>query len=82
MEIPSQELLVSLFLKGLWSKELHSAIYMKHLIALDQCIHKAIEYDANCTKGASGTGSQTNEFTSRVLSQVDEIIQGVIGRMQ
>ena len=55
---------------------------MKHLIDLDQCIHKAIEYNDNCAKGASGIGSQTNESTSRVLSQVDEIIQGVIERMQ
>ena len=81
-EIPSQEWLVSLFLEGLWSQELHSAIYMKHLIDLDQCIHKAIEYNDNCAKGASGTGSQTNESTRRALSQVDEIIQRVIERMQ
>ena len=42
METPSQEWLVSLFLKGIWSKELHLAIYMKHLTDLDQCIHEAI----------------------------------------
>ena len=81
MEIPSQERLVSLFLEGILSKELHSVVYMKHIIDLDQCIHEAIEYNDNCAKGASGTGSQTNESTSRVLSQVDEIIQGVIKRM-
>ena len=81
MEIPSQERLVSLFLEGLWSQELHSAVYMKHLIDLDQCIHKAIEYNDNCAKVAFGTGSQTNEFTSRVSSQVDEIVQGVTKRM-
>ena len=77
MDIPSQERLVSLFLEGLWSKELHSAIYMKHLIDLDQCIHKAIEYNDNCAKGAFGTGSQDNESTQKVSSQVDEIIHGV-----
>ena len=82
MEIPSQEWLVSLFLEGLWSKKLHLAIYMKHLTDLDQCIHEAIEYNDNCAKRASGTRSQTNESTSRVLSQVDEIIQGVTKRMQ
>ena len=55
---------------------------MKHLIDLDQCIHKAIEYDDKCAKVAFGTKSQTNESTGRVSSQVDEIIQGVTKRMQ
>ena len=55
---------------------------MKQLMDLDQCIHKAIEYDENCAKGAFGTRSQTNESTQMVLSQVDEIIQGVTKRMQ
>ena len=73
---------MSLFLEGLWSKELHSAVYMKHLIDLEQCIHKAIEYDDNCAKGASGVVSQTNESKSRSSSQVDEIIQGVTEKMQ
>ena len=82
MEIPSQERLVSIFLEGLWSKELHSAVYMKHLTNLDQCIHEAIEYGDNCTKVASGTGSQTNESTGRVLSQADEIMEGVTKRIQ
>ena len=74
MEIPSQEQLVSLFLEGLWSKGLHSAIYMKHLTNLDQCIHEAIDYDDNCSKGVTGTRAQMNESISRVSSQVDEII--------
>ena len=82
MEIPSQERLVSLFLEGLWSKELHSAIYMKHITNLDQCIHKAIQYDDNCAKGESSIGSQTNESMGRVSSQVDEIIQGQTKWMQ
>ena len=82
MEISSQERLVSLFLEGLRSKELHSTIYMKYLTNLDQCIHKAIEYNDNCAKGVSSTGSQTNESTSRVLSQANEIIQGVTKKMQ
>ena len=73
---------MSLFLEGLWSKELQSAFYMKHLTDLDQCIHgKKIEYNDSYAKGESRTGSQTNESTHRVLSQVDEIIQGVIERM-
>ena len=55
---------------------------MKRLTDLDQCIHEAIEYDDNCDIGTVGTGSQTNESTTRVSSQVDEIIQGVIERMQ
>ena len=82
MEIPSQERLVSLFLEGLRSQELHSAVYMKHITDLDQCIHEAIEYDDNCAKGASGVVSQTNESKSRSSSQVDEIIQGVTEKMQ
>ena len=81
MEIPSQERLVSLFLEGLRSQELHSAIYMKHITDLDQCIHEAIEYDDNCAKGASGVVSQTAESMSRLSSQVDEIIQGVTEKM-
>ena len=55
---------------------------MNPLIDLEQCIHKAIEYNDNCAKGALGTKSQTNEATQKVLSQVDEIIQGVTKRMQ
>ena len=55
---------------------------MKHITDLDQCIHEAIEYDDNCTKGASGAASQTNESKSRASSQVDEIIQGVTEKMQ
>ena len=55
---------------------------MKHLTDLNQCIHEAIEYDDNYDKGAVGTGSQTNESMTRVLSQVNEIIQGVTERMQ
>ena len=57
-------------------------VYMKHLTDVDQCIHEAIEYNDNCAKGASDIGSQTNESTPKVLSQVDEIIQGTIERMQ
>ena len=81
MEIPSQEQLVSLFLEGLRSQELHSAVYMKHITDQDQCIHEAIEFDDNCAKGASGVVSQTNESKSRLSSQVDEIIQGVTEKM-
>ena len=82
MDIPSQERLVSLFLEGLRSQELHSAVYMKHITDLDQCIHEAIEYDDNCAKRASGVVSQTDESKSRSSSQVDEIIQGVTEKMQ
>ena len=46
--MPSQERLVSIFLKGLSSKELHVALYMKHHKNLNQCIHNAIDYDDNC----------------------------------
>ena len=74
MEIPSQKQLVSLFLEGLFNKELYSIVYIKHLIDLDQCIHEAIEYDDNCSKGANGIGSQTSESMGRVSYQVDEII--------
>ena len=55
---------------------------MKHLTDLNQCIYKVTKYDDNCDKDMVGTGSQTNESTGRVLSQVDEIIQGVTKRMQ
>ena len=71
-----------LFLEGIWSQELHSVVYMRHLTDLDQCIHEEIEYDDNCTKIASGVGSQNNESMGRVSSQVDDIIQGVTKRMQ
>ena len=81
MEIPSQEWLVSLFLEDLCNKELHSTIYMKHLIDLDQCIYEAIEYDDNFSKVAASIGSQIDESTARVSSQVDEIVQGVKKRM-
>ena len=82
MEIPSQERLVSIFLEGLCSKELHSAVYTKHFMYLDQCIYEAIEYDDNCSKGTAGIGSQTNESTTKISSQLDDIIRGVTTRMQ
>ena len=42
-EMPSQEILVSIFLEGLSNKELHAALYMKHHKNLNQCIHDAID---------------------------------------
>ena len=55
---------------------------MKHLIDLNQCIHKVIEFDDKCSKGVSSIGSQTSESIARASSQVDEIIQGVTKKMQ
>ena len=54
---------------------------MKHITDLDQCIHKAIEYNDNCAKGTSSVVSQIDESKSRLSSQVDEIIQGVTEKM-
>ena len=45
--MPSQEQLVTIFLEGFLNKDLHSSLYMQHHKDLDQCIHKAIDYDDN-----------------------------------
>ena len=83
-EIPSQEILVSIFLEGLSYKELHTALYMKHHTNVNQCIHDAIDYDDNCGEELKGkdTISKTSASTSSVASQVKEITKGVMEKIQ
>ena len=80
----SQERLLSIFLEGLSSKELHVALYMKHHKNLNQCIHYAIDYDDNCGEElkAKDTSSKTSAGTSSVASQVEEITKGVMEKIQ
>ena len=80
----SQERLVSIFLEGLSSKELHATLYMKHHKNLNQCIHNTIDYDDNCDKELKGKdmSSKTSANTSSVASQVKEIMKGVMEKMQ
>ena len=82
--MPSQERLVSIFLEGLSSKELHAALYMKHHKNLNQCIHDAIDYDDNCGDELKEkeTSSKTSASTSSVASQVEEITKGVMEKIQ
>ena len=82
--MPSQERLVSIFLEGLSSKELHAILYMKHHKNLNQCIHNAIDYDDNCSDGLKGkdTSSKTSANTSSIASQVEEITKGVMEKIQ
>ena len=82
--MPSQERLVSIFLEGLSSKELHATFYMKHHKNLNQCIHDAIDYDDNCGDElkAKETSSKTSASTSSVASQVEEIMKGVMEKIQ
>ena len=47
-EIPSQERLVSIILKGLLNKDFHVALYTKHHQNSYQCIDDAIDNDDNC----------------------------------
>ena len=81
--MPSQERLVSIFLEGLSSKELHVALYMKHHKNLNQCIHDAIDYDDNCGEELIGkdTRSKTSASTSSIASQVEEITKGVMEKI-
>ena len=68
--MPSQERLVSIFLEGLSSKELHAVLHMKHHKNLNQCIHDAIDYDDNCGEElkekdmSSKTSASTSSFAS------------------
>ena len=82
--MPTQERLVSIFLEGLSSKELHAALYMKHHKNLNQCIHDAIDYDDNYGDElkAKDTSSKTCASTSLVASQVEEITKGVMEKIQ
>ena len=64
----SQERLVSIFLEGLSSKELHTTLYMKHHKNLNQCIHDAIDYDDNCDDELKG--KDTNSMTMLGLMDV------------
>ena len=82
--MPSQERLVSIFLEGLLSKELHITLYMKHHKNLNQCIHDAIDYDDNCGEELKrkDTSSRASASTSSVASQVEEITKGVVKKIQ
>ena len=82
--MPSQERLVSIFLEGLSSKELHAALYIKHHKNLNQCIHNAVDYDDNCGDElkAKETSSKTSASTSSIASQVEEITKGVMEKIQ
>ena len=68
--MPGQERLVSIFLEGLSSKELHIALYMKHHNNLNQCIHDDIDYDDNCSEELKGKyrSSKTSASTSSIAS--------------
>ena len=69
-EMPSQERLVSIFLEGLSSKELHTALYMKHHKNLNECIHDAIDYHDNYGEELKGkdTSSRASASTSLLAS--------------
>ena len=83
-EMPSQERLVSIFLKGLKNKDLHVTLYMKHHKNSNQCINDAIDYDDNCgdDKKKDDKSSRASSSTSLITSQVEEITKGVMERMQ
>ena len=71
-EMPTQEILVSIFLEGLPNKELHATLYMKHHKNLNQCIHNVIDYDDNYGEELKekDTSSKSSASTSLVASQV------------
>ena len=83
-EMPSQERLVSIFLEGLLSKELHITLYMKHHKNLNQCTHDAINYHDNCIEELKGkdTSSRASANTCLVASQGEEITKGVMKKIQ
>ena len=82
--MPSQEKLVSIFLEGLYSKELHATLYMKHRKNLNQCINDAIDYEDNCgdDEKKDDKSSRASSSTSFVASQVEEITKGVIQKLE
>ena len=57
---------------------------MKHHKNLNQCIHDAIDYDDNCGDELKEkeTSSKTSASTSSVASQVEEIMKGVMEKIQ
>ena len=83
-KMPCQEKLVSIFLEGLSSKELHATLYMKHHKNLDWCIHDAIDYDEDCGEELKGKdlSSRASASTSSIASQVEEITKGVMEKIQ
>ena len=83
-EIPSQERLVSIFLEGLYNKELHATLYMKHHKNINKCIHDAIDYDDNCGEELKGKdmSSKTSASTSSIASQVEEITKRVMEKIK
>ncbi|MCO5560573.1 hypothetical protein L7F22_014188 [Adiantum nelumboides] len=82
-KLPTQERLVSIFQESLLNKELHAALFMKSHKVLEDCILDAIKYDDNCSKDGTGTGmSSSSTSTSTPSTQADQIIQGVVEKMQ
>ena len=83
-EMSSQERLVSIFLEGLLSKELHATLYMKPYKNLNQCIHDAVDYYEDYHEALKGkdTSSKASVSTSLVSSQVEEITKGVMEKIQ
>ena len=57
---------------------------MKHHKNLNQNIHNVIDYDDNCSEELKGkdTSSKTSASTSLVASQVEEIMKGVMEKIQ
>ena len=67
-DMPSQERLMSIFLKGLKNKDLHATLYMKHHKNLNQCINDAIDYDYSC-----GDDEKKHDKSSRESSSMSSI---------
>ncbi|MCO5567204.1 hypothetical protein L7F22_020892 [Adiantum nelumboides] len=81
-ELPKQERLVSIFIEGLRSKSLHSALFMKNHTNLNQCILDAIKYDDNCDTDKDDVRSKSSESSRKAASQIEDIIKGVAEKMQ
>ena len=76
--------LISIFLEGLKNKDLHATLYMKYHNNLNQCINDAIDYDDNCgdDEKKDDKSSRARFGTSSIASQVEEIMKGVMEKMQ
>ena len=73
---------VSIFLKGLLNKDLHSALYMKHNKYLNLCIHEAIDYNDSYGRSEDDTKSNANNSSIKVTPQINEIVKMVMENFQ
>ena len=81
-ETPCQEILVSLFIEGLFNRKLHAMLYIRHHKTMKECIHEAIEFDDNCERTMSHDHASTSTaFEVISATYVEEVIKAIADRI-